>query len=105
MDCDMNVPMNQINECTMNNKVEGRCSNVANSIATAAVAEIAAAAAPTVAPNQNIPTTLILQFNHSTNACTATVSNDDDTINSPLDIYKQFGMICFSLQIQNSNSI
>lgn len=43
-------------------------------------------------PNQNKPTTLILQFNHSDNLCTASVSTDDETINSPLDIYKQFGM-------------
>lgn len=41
------------------------------------------------------PVTLILRFNHSTNECTTVKSdsNNDSTIRSPLDIYKQFGGI------------
>lgn len=72
-DCDINFPINQFNESTMN-KVED-CTNVDNS----------------KSPSQTKSTTLVLKFSHSSNPCTATVSNDDDTINSPLDIYKQFG--------------
>lgn len=87
-DCDMNSSMNRFNECTMNKKVEDvGCSNVVNRDAT-----ITNDAAP-ITPSHNKPTTLILQFSHSTNTCTATVSNDDDTINSPLDIYRKFGMV------------
>lgn len=39
--------------------------------------------------------TLFLRFSHSTNACTTATSdrNNDSTIRSPLDIYKQFGGI------------
>lgn len=41
------------------------------------------------------PATLILRFSHSTNECTTVTSNsnNDSTIRSPLDIYKQFGGI------------
>lgn len=42
-------------------------------------------------PGQTQPSTLILQFNHTANPCTSFISNDDETINSPLDIYRQFG--------------
>lgn len=76
-DCDIHFQMNQFNESTMN-KVED-CTSATNN----------GSAAPS---NQAIPSTLVLKFSHSSNPCTATVSNDDDTINSPLDIYKQFGM-------------
>lgn len=79
-DCDIHFPMNQFNESTIN-KVEN-CTNVAND----------------KMPSQTKPSTLVLKFSHSSNPCTAMVSNDDDTINSPLDIYKQFGMR-FNLQI------
>lgn len=95
-DCDMNFPMNRFNECTMNNKAENSCSNVVNSNATilkeVSAKETAELAETTTAVglSQNKPTTLVLKFNHSSNACTATVSNDD-TINSPLDIYRKFG--------------
>lgn len=40
-----------------------------------------------------VKSTLTLHFDHSPNTCTAMVSNDDDIINSPLDIYKKFGMV------------
>lgn len=74
--------MNSINDCDMNEyeKVDAY-HNVADNDAS----------------NQNKPSTLVLQFEHSSNVCTATVSNDDETINSPLDIYKQFGMTFFHL--------
>lgn len=96
-DCDINVPMNQFNECTMNNKVDDSCSNIVNTImgeaaAIAATAEMATKAT-SASPSQCKPTTLVLQFNHSTNACTATISDDDETINSPLDIYRKFGKL------------
>lgn len=92
-DCDINFPMNQSNECTINNKVEDSCLNVVNSNATtAAVVSTTATTTTDQPPNLYKPKTLILQFSHSTNTCTATVSNDDDIINSPLDIYTKFGM-------------
>lgn len=72
-DCDTHFPMNQFNESTMN-KVEV-CTSVANNNM----------------PSQTKSSTLVLKFSHSGNPCTATVSSDDNTINSPLDIYKQFG--------------
>lgn len=43
--------------------------------------------------NKNTGTTLQLHFSHSSNVCTSKVSDDNQTINSPLDIYKQFGGI------------
>lgn len=92
-DCDMNFPMNRSNESTMNNKVEDSCSNVINSNVT-----IMEEAAP-ITPSQNKPSTLILQFSHSTNMCTATISNDDDAINSPLDIYRKFGMDLYNIDV------
>lgn len=76
-DCDIHFQMNQFNESTMN-KIDD-CINATNN----------GSPAP---QNQAKPSTLVLKFSHSSNPCTATVSNDDDTINSPLDIYKQFGM-------------
>lgn len=39
------------------------------------------------------PPPLILQFRHSTNTCAAVISDDVQTINSPLDIYKHFGLL------------
>lgn len=105
-DCDKNFPMNRFNECTMDrNKVDGSCSNVIDGNATIMrEAEMPPPPPPTTAttaaavlPNQSKPNTLILQFSHSTNTCTAMVSNDDDTINSPLDIYRKFGKPLLSL--------
>lgn len=93
-DCDMNFPMNRINECTMNNTIEDTGSIVVDSretIIPEAAEPAVTMTAATVVPSQNKPITLVLQFSHSTNTCTATLSNDDDTINSPLDIYRKFG--------------
>lgn len=95
--CDINFPMNRFIECTMNNKVDDSCSNIVNSNATlmgeaAAIATVEVVTTATaISPSQSKPTTLVLQFSHSTNECTAIVSDDDDTINSPLDIYRKFG--------------
>lgn len=104
-DCDINFPMNRFNECTMNNTVDDRYSNVVNSNATimgeaaaiATTAEMATTATP-ASPSQSKPTTLVLQFSHSTNTCTATISDDNDTINSPLDIYRKFGKSCYEFR-------
>lgn len=85
--------MNQSNERTINNQlVDDSCSKIMHSNAAATTT---ATAVTEQAPNQNKPKTLILQFSHSTNTCTATVSNDDDVINSPLDIYRKFGKEIF----------
>lgn len=66
--------MNNFNESQMY-KVEG-CTN--------GISEV---------NDDNLPSqsTLVLQFSHSSNQCTATISNDEDTIISPLDIYRRFG--------------
>lgn len=72
--------MNQFNECTKINQVDDSSNATAATATTASV-------------SQSKPTTLVLQFSHSTNECTAMVSQDDDTINSPLDIYRKFGKL------------
>lgn len=72
--CDINFPINNFNESQMY-KVDG-CKN--------GITEV---------NDNNLPSqsTLVLQFSHSSNQCTATISNDADTIISPLDIYRRFG--------------
>lgn len=70
-DCDINAPINR-GDGAMN--TADNCGNDSDN-----------------APSQAKPTTLVLQFSHSSNFCTATVSTDEETINSPLDIYRQFG--------------
>lgn len=77
-DCDMNFPMNQCS-VTEINKVENSLTAVSNKVT-----------------GSNKSTTIILQFDHSPNICTVTASDNNDDINNPLDIYKQFGMIFFS---------
>lgn len=75
-DCDINFPMNQFNESTMNKSED--CTNDSSRASN---------------NSQTNASTLILQFSHTDNTCTSTASNDDETINSPLDIYRQFGKI------------
>lgn len=73
-DCDMNFSIDHSNNGLI--KEANDCPNVGSQ--------------NTIDP---VKPTLILHFDHSPNICTAMVSNDDDIINSPLDIYKKFGMI------------
>lgn len=75
-DCDINYQMNNSHKSNTS-EVEHNTSEVNDNL-----------------PNQLRPSTLVLQFNHSANPCTATISNDE-TINSPLDIYRRFGEITF----------
>lgn len=78
-DCDTNFPMNQFNDKTTKEIENCTSENLDNF------------------PDATKPPTLILQFNHTENPCTSFVSNDDETINSPLDIYRQFGKLFTSI--------
>lgn len=75
-DCDINFPLNQFNESTMNEFED--CPKGSSE-------------ASNNTPGQTNSSALILEFSHTANLCTSTASSDDETINSPLDIYRHFG--------------